>query len=258
MTSLISCRDVCKRFYHFEHRTVTLQEVFLRRVLRRPARASTARFELLHFSVEIQAGDAVALIGSNGSGKSTALRLMAGIYQPTSGQLERRGSVAALIESGATFDAELTGEENVRLSAAALGLTRRAIERSHPAILEIAELGDFAHVPTKYYSSGMRARLAFAIAMAAEPDVLILDEVLSVGDEHFTRRSLERLAAFRARGGALVLVSHDMRLLRSVCPDAIWLDGGRERMHGPSDHVLNAYLSAQNDPSHLAGKVPLS
>jgi lipopolysaccharide transport system ATP-binding protein len=181
---------------------------------------------------------------------------MAGIYQPTSGHLERRGSVAALIESGAAFDPELTGSENVRLYASALGLTRRAIERRHGAMLEIAELGDFAHEPTKYYSSGMRARLAFAVAIAATPDVLILDEVLSVGDEHFTRRSLEHLAEFRARGGALVLVSHDMRMLRLVCPDAVWLERGRERMHGPADAVVNAYLEAQNEPSRLDSEGP--
>lgn len=247
MAALIDCRDVCKRFYHYEHQSATLQEFFVRRVLRRPVRAPRARFQLTDFSVTVSDGDAVALLGANGSGKSTALRLMAGIYQPTSGRVERRGRVVALIELGAAFHPELTGAENARLYAAALGLTRMEIERKQPAMLDIAELGAFVDVPTKYYSSGMQARLALAVAMCADPDVLVLDEVLSVGDEHFRRVSLERIAAFRDRGGALVLVSHDMPLLRRLCSSAVWLDGGRDMMHGRCDAVVDAYLSAESN-----------
>ena len=255
MTSLISCRDVCKRFYEDTHRATSMQEIFIRSVLRRRHNGARARFQLTQFNLEVGRGDAVALIGANGSGKSTALRLMAGVYVPTSGALERHGRVAALIELGATFHPELTGIENVRLYAAALGLSRREIKSRQSAMLDIAALGDYAGVPTKYFSSGMQVRLAFAVAISAEPDVLIVDELLSVGDELFMRQSLERIAAFRARGGALILVSHDTRLLRDVCAHAVWLDAGHERMQGPCDAVVDAYRDAQKDASAANGQV---
>jgi ABC-type polysaccharide/polyol phosphate transport system ATPase subunit len=188
----------------------------------------------------------VALIGSNGSGKSTALRLIAGIYVPTEGIIETRGRLTSVIELGAGFQPELTGLENVALYAAVLGLTRRELAGKLPEILEFADLGDFIHEPVKYYSSGMQARLAFSVALCVRPDVLLLDEVLAVGDQTFRHRCLERLREHLRRGGSLVVVSHDLETIRELCSRAVWLERGRVRLEGPVEEVTTAY-EQEND-----------
>lgn len=243
----ISCRQVEKRFYHYEHRTTTLQEFFVRSVLRQPIHVRQAYFQLTGFNLEIPAGEAIALVGANGSGKSTALRLIAGIYPPTEGVIERNGRVAAVIELGATFHLELTGAENVGLYGAALGLTRKEISARYRSMLEFADIGDFIDVPIKYYSSGMRARLAFAVAVCAEPDILLLDEVLAVGDEPFRERCMDRIRTFHSNGGTLVLVSHDIESVRALCTRAVWLERGSVRMSGDVDTVVDAYHSAAQE-----------
>ncbi len=214
----VLCRGVAKRFYHYEHRTRSLREVFIRSVLRRPIHVRRAAFSLTGLDLAVGPGEAVALIGSNGSGKSTALRLIAGIYTPTEGLIETRGRVTAVIELGAGFQPELTGAENVRLYGAVLGLTRRELAARYPDILAFADLGDFIYEPVKYYSSGMQARLAFAVAVCVHPDVLLLDEVLSVGDHAFRHKCLDRLRELRAEGGAMVIVSHDLETTRDSVP----------------------------------------
>jgi ABC-type polysaccharide/polyol phosphate transport system ATPase subunit len=193
--------------------------------------------------LEVAAGETVALVGANGSGKSTALRLMAGIYPPTEGSISRSGRLVAVIELGATFQPELTGVENVELYAAALGMTRRESASRLPQIIAFAGVEEFADVPLKYYSSGMRSRLAFSIAVSTDPDTLLLDEVLAVGDAEFRLKCYEKLAAFQGRGGTLVVVSHDAESVRELCTRAVWLDGGEIRMDGPVDEVLAAYES---------------
>lgn len=238
---MILCQDVAKSFYYYEHRTTSLRELFRRRLMRRPAHVRHPSFVLSGFNLQAAAGEAVALVGPNGSGKSTVLRLLAGIYQPTSGVMEVRGRIGAVIELGAGFHPELTGAENVHLYAALLGLGRREVGVRYPQILDFAGIGDFIAMPVKYYSSGMQARLAFAVAICMEPDILLLDEVLAVGDREFRERCSERLHAFRARGGTLIAVSHDLDAAAEICPRAVWIDRGQVRMEGGIEEVTRAY-----------------
>lgn len=242
------CTDVEKRFYVYEHRTESLREVFRRSVLRRPLHVRHARFAIEGLSLRIERGESVVLLGRNGSGKSTTLRLMAGIYAPTAGTIGTHGRVTAVIELGAGFQPELTGEENIALYGAILGLDRHRLAERYDEIVAFAALGDFIATPVKYYSSGMRARLAFAVAVSARPDVLLLDEVLVVGDLWFKERCLERLAAFHDAGGTLVVASHDLDTTRTLCTRAIWLDDGRIVMDGDLETVFAAYGAAVATP----------
>ncbi len=242
----VLCEHVVKRFYRYEHRTTTLRELFIRRVLHRPVHVRHAEFTLSDFSLRAAPGDAVALIGNNGSGKSTALRLIAGIYQPSEGLIETRGRIGAVIELGVGFHPELTGLENIALYGAVLGLSRREVAARLGQILEFAEIGDFIAEPVKYYSSGMQARLAFAVTVCVRPDILLLDEVLAVGDATFRARCMEHLRRFCAGGGTLIVVSHDLAAVRALCSRALWLEHGHVRMDGEVEPVLEAYLAEQN------------
>lgn len=235
------CRDVVKRFYRYEHRTQSLREVFIRSVLRRPIHIRHAEFSLEGLNLRVEPGEAVALIGPNGSGKSTALRLIAGIYEPSEGWVETRGRLASVIELGVGFHPDLTGVENVGLYAAVMGLSRFEIAARYPEIVAFAELGDFIHEPVRYYSSGMQARLGFAVAVCMDPDILLLDEVLAVGDQSFRNRCLDRLHRFRDEGGTLVIVSHDLDTVGDLCSRAVWLQRGRVHMEGETEDVLDAY-----------------
>jgi ABC-type polysaccharide/polyol phosphate transport system ATPase subunit len=185
----------------------------------------------------------VALIGPNGSGKSTLLKLTGGILKPTSGTVEVEGRVTALIELGAGFHPEITGRENVVINGMLLGLGRREIEERMQEIFDFADIGTFIDQPVKIYSSGMYVRLGFAVAVAADPDILLIDEVLAVGDEAFTRRCLDRLARMRQRGVTMVLVSHDLDLVTSFADRALYLDRGRIVAEGPADAVAARYRS---------------
>lgn len=238
------CRDVLKRFYRYEHRTTSLREMFIRTVRGRPLHVRHAQFALGPFDLRVERGEAVALIGRNGSGKSTALRLVAGIYQPSEGLVETRGQVAAVIELGAGFSPELTGAENLALYGAIMGLTPRQVAERQDDIVAFADIGAFIDEPVKYYSSGMQARLAFSIAVNARPDILVLDEVLAVGDQSFQTRCLERLRAFQADGVTLIVVSHNLAVVQWLCGRTVWLDGGSVRMDGATDAVLAAYQAA--------------
>jgi ABC-type polysaccharide/polyol phosphate transport system ATPase subunit len=235
------CRGVTKRFYHYDHRTTSLRERFIRTVLRRPIHVRHARFSLEDFNLEVAAGESIALVGANGSGKSTALRLIAGIYPPSEGIVETRGRIAAIIELGVGFNPELTGAENVEIYAAVMGLSRREVASRFDEIVAFADLGDFIREPVKYYSSGMQARLAFAVVVCIEPDILLVDEVLAVGDEEFRQRCELRLARFRENGGTMIVVTHDLDSVSRLCSRALWLDEGRIRAEGPAAGVVEAY-----------------
>jgi ABC-type polysaccharide/polyol phosphate transport system ATPase subunit len=241
MPPIVECTGVTKRFYLYEHRTTSLQEFVVRSVLRRPIHVRHAQFQLTDFNLQVNAGQSVGLIGANGAGKSTALRLIAGIYPPTSGTIVRRGRVVAVIELGAAFHYELTGAENVRLYAAALGLTRAEIAARYDEIVAFAEINDYLDTPTKYYSSGMRARLAFSVAVCSRADVLLLDEILAVGDERFSQRCLERLTTFQKNGGTVIFVSHDLNAVGRVCSRAVWMARGEVRGDGEVGEVVEAY-----------------
>ncbi|HZI75319.1 MAG TPA: ABC transporter ATP-binding protein [Gemmatimonadales bacterium] len=243
----VELRGVSKRFYYYEHRTSSLREWFIRRVLQRPLNIRRAEFTLRNLNLRVARGESVALIGSNGSGKSTALRLIAGIYQASSGTIKTQGRLTAVIELGAGFHPELTGADNVSLYAAVLGIGRRELSTRYEEIVDFAQTREFMDTPLKYYSSGMEARLAFAVAVCLQPDVLLLDEVLAVGDQLFRERCLSRLREYHASGGTLILVSHEIDQVRELCSRAVWLEHGVIRMDGEVGAVLTAYSA--NDPS---------
>ncbi len=240
-TVAIRCRDVTKRFYYYAHRTQSLRENFIRALSRKPLHMGRAEFTLQGLTFEVQRGEAVALIGPNGSGKSTVLRLLAGIYQPSEGTIDVSGTLAAVIELGAGFHLELTGTENVSLYGSVMGLSDAQIRARFSEIAAFADIGAFMDVPVKYYSSGMQARLAFAVTVCVEPDILLLDEVLAVGDQAFRQRCIAHLTRFRKAGGTLVVVSHDLETVNRLCTRAIWMDQGRIRMTGPMGRVRDAY-----------------
>lgn len=200
---------------------------------------------LKEISFSIKRGETFGLIGPNGAGKSTTLKLIARVFRPTTGRVVVRGVVAPLLEFGAGFHPELTGSENIYLNGAVMGFTRREMESKFKRIVDFAELGDFIDVPVRTYSSGMQARLGFAVATDIEADILIIDEVLSVGDEAFKRKSFERLEAFRRRGVTTLLVSHSMDTIREMCDRAAWLDHGQIKIIGGAEQVVSAYLDGK-------------
>jgi len=232
---------VTKRFYLYSHRTTSLREWFIRSALGRPVHVRHAEFSLRDFNLRVDRGDTVALVGPNGCGKSTVLRLIAGIYTPTAGTVETCGRIAAVIELGAGFNMELTGAENVELYGTIMGLSRDRLARHYEEIVSFAGIGKFIDTPVKYYSSGMMARLAFSVAVNGQPDILLLDEVLSVGDQSFQEKCFERLRAFQANGGTMVVVSHDLHTVSGFCSRAIWLESGSTRMEGDAGTVVEAY-----------------
>jgi ABC-type polysaccharide/polyol phosphate transport system ATPase subunit len=189
-------------------------------------------------------GEAFGVIGGNGSGKSTLLKLVAGMLRPSEGRITVRGRVAALIELGAGFHPEISGRENVFINGAVLGLTRKQIERRYADIVEFSGLGDFMEEPVKNYSSGMYVRLGFAVAVHIDPDVLLVDEVLAVGDEAFAHRCIRRIEELLAAGRTLLLVSHSLDLVEGVCDRVLWLDNGVQRLVGTPRRVIDAYRQA--------------
>ncbi|HVF43959.1 MAG TPA: ABC transporter ATP-binding protein [Pyrinomonadaceae bacterium] len=196
---------------------------------------------LRDISFEVEAGTTTGVIGPNGCGKSTLLQVIAGTLEPTTGSVWREGRVAALLELGAGFDPEFTGAENVYMNAALMGLSRRETERLFPDIERFAEIGQFMHQPVKTYSSGMFVRLAFAVASNVEPDILIIDEALAVGDAVFQHRCLRRIKEIQERGATVLFVSHDAAAVRALCSRAILLGAGRVLNDGPPSEVLNHY-----------------
>jgi lipopolysaccharide transport system ATP-binding protein len=194
-------------------------------------------------SFSVPAGRTYAVIGRNGSGKSTALKLVAGITKPTTGTVKVEGRISALIELGAGFHPEISGRENVFINGIMLGLTKREITRRFDEIVEFAELQDFIDAPVKTYSSGMYMRLGFAVAIHVDPDVLLVDEVLAVGDEGFTHKCLDKFGEFKRRGKTILLVTHSLNLVERFCDEALWLDAGKVRGSGDPKRVVGAYLT---------------
>jgi ABC-type polysaccharide/polyol phosphate transport system ATPase subunit len=194
-------------------------------------------------SFTVPAGRTLGVIGRNGSGKSTLLKLVAGIAKPTSGIVRVNGRVSALIELGAGFHPEISGRENVFINGIMLGLSKKEIARRFDEIVEFAELSEFIDAPVKTYSSGMYMRLGFAVAIHVDPDVLLVDEVLAVGDEGFTHKCLDKFAEFKRRGRTILLVTHSLGLVERFCDEALWLDGGRKKAMGDPKRVVGAYIT---------------
>ncbi|MDZ8260901.1 ABC transporter ATP-binding protein [Nostoc sp. ChiQUE01b] len=190
----------------------------------------------------VQEGEKIGIIGANGSGKSTLLKVISGILQPTSGTVRVRGRIAPLIELGAGFDSEISVMDNILLYGVLLGYSRLEMRNRVPSILEFAELQDYALVPVKGLSSGMAARLGFAIATDVQPDILILDEVFSVGDERFKNKSRQRIDSFWDGKATILVVSHDLKFIKQSCKQAIWLNKGQVKFAGKSEETVDFYL----------------
>ncbi len=245
MSSAIELAHVSKVYRRYSGRQfATLKSALLRRSLLRDLQPSEAFLALKDVSFSVPKGSTVGVIGRNGSGKSTALKLVAGITKPTSGTVKVDGRISALIELGAGFHPEISGRENVFINGIMLGMSKREIERRFDDIVDFAELRDFIDAPVKTYSSGMYMRRGFAVAIHVEPDVLLVDEVLAVGDESFTHKCLDKFGEFRRRGKTVLIVTHSLGLVERLCDEAVWLDGGEKQSEGDPKRVVGAYLTA--------------
>jgi ABC-type polysaccharide/polyol phosphate transport system ATPase subunit len=238
--SRILLDDVVQRYRVIRERPDSLREAFTK-LFRHP---KPQEFEALRgISLHVSDGEVLGIIGRNGSGKSTVLKLIAGVYKPSAGKVQVRGSVAALIELGAGFHHDLTGRENIVLNGLLLGLTRKQILEREQKIIEFADIGEFIDSPVKQYSSGMFMRLAFAIAVEVDPDVLLVDEILSVGDAEFQEKCDRRMEEFRQARKTIVFVSHDLHAVRRLCTRVVLLDRGCIAADGRPAVVLENYNS---------------
>jgi len=240
----ISLVDVTKIYRRYGGRQfTTLKSALLQRSILRDLRPNETFPALRDVSFDVPRGSTFGVVGRNGSGKSTALKLVAGITKPTSGTVSVDGRISALIELGAGFHPEISGRENVFINGIMLGLTKREIQKRFDEIVEFAELRDFIDAPVKTYSSGMYMRLGFAVAIHVDPDILLVDEVLAVGDEGFTHKCLDKFGEFKRRGKTILLVTHSLGLVERFCDEAVWLDGGRKRAQGDPKRVTGAYIT---------------
>lgn len=236
-----------QRYRVIRERPDSLREAFTK-VFRRDS--GVRDFEALRgVSFDIQDGEAVGLIGRNGSGKSTALKIIAGVFEPTSGTVKVVGKVAPMIELGAGFHHDLTGRENIVINGLMLGFSRKEIVAKERAIIDFAELGDFIDSPIKQYSSGMFMRLAFSIAIEVDPEILVIDEILSVGDAEFQEKCKARIHDFQCQGKTTVFVSHSAEVVRAICDRVILLDHGKILADGRPDQVIEVYENLVHQPA---------
>jgi ABC-type polysaccharide/polyol phosphate transport system ATPase subunit len=241
MAEAIELRGVSKAFL-LRHNPAYNIKVRLLGLFHPRHREQLEKFWALHeIDLTVRKGECVGLIGPNGSGKSTLLRIMASIYRPTAGEVVVRGRVAPMIELGVGFHPDLTGQENVYLNTSLYGLSRRETDAIYRQIVGFSELGEFIDVPVKNYSTGMYARLGFSVAVYLEPDILLIDEVLSVGDAHFHRKCLQRMGELRHRGTTIILVSHGMQTIEQMCDRVCLLVRGRLEAEGDPGKVVRRY-----------------
>lgn len=240
---VVLLENVGVRYRIASERVATFKEYLIRRFQGKIALGDF--WALRQVDLQIFKGETIGLIGPNGAGKSTLLKLVARVMRPTKGRVWVKGVVAPLLEFGAGFHPDLTGRENIFLNGALLGFTNDEMQEKYDRIVDFAELREFIDVPVRNYSSGMAARLGFAVATDIDPDILILDEVLSVGDESFQRKSLAKMEEFREQGATIILVSHNMETIVEMCKRAVWLDHGQITMIGNTNQVVPAYQEAQ-------------
>ncbi len=242
---LLEFRNVSKCFPLHRAERRTLPSLLRRFVpgLRPDPSQQRLFWPLRQVSFTVQRGETLGIVGPNGAGKSTLLKLVTGILEPTEGEIRVNGRVASLLELGAGFHPDLTGRENIFLNGSIYGLSRRTIQERMPDIIDFADLGEFIDTPVKHYSSGMYVRLGFAIAVHTEPDLLLVDEVLAVGDAAFQRKSLERLDELRRQGVTVIFVSHSPEMVRSLSTRALWLEDGTIWADGPAEVVVARYLA---------------
>src|SRR6185436_15481307 len=231
------------RRYSQRKQFATLKSALLSRSLIKNLRPDETFTALNDVSLTVPKGRTLGVIGRNGSGKSTLLKLVAGITKPTVGTVRVDGRISALIELGAGFHPEISGRENVFINGIMLGLTKRQIQERFDDIVDFAELREFIDAPVKTYSSGMYMRLGFAVAIHVDPDVLLVDEVLAVGDEGFTHKCLDKFGEFKRSNKTILLVTHSLNLVERFCDDAVWLDAGQKQAEGDPKRVVGAYLT---------------
>ena len=242
MKNAVIVENVSKRFRRYPTRGhTTLKEALLKGQLLRMRRDREYVEALKDVSFAVPEGTVLGIIGPNGAGKSTLLRLIAGIYRPTTGRIVVNGRLSALLNLGLGFHPELTGRENIIIGGLAMGLSRREIMRRLDEIVAFAELEEFIDAPVRTYSSGMYMRLAFSVAVNVDPDILLLDEVLAVGDAHFAEKSRARMEEFKEGGKTILLVTHDLATVESWCHQALWLEGGKVRALGEPREVVKRY-----------------
>lgn len=239
MDEIIRVDHVDMNFRMNVNHTTSMKEWIIRKLKRQLEYVDF--YALKDVSFTVKRGEVVGIIGVNGSGKSTLLKVISGIFRPTAGNVVTAGRVAPMLELGSGFDFELSGRENVFLNGAIMGYNEAFLKEKFDEIVEFSELGEFIEQPLKTYSSGMVMRLAFAVATLVEPEILIVDEILAVGDERFQRKSRERMMNMLQGGTTVLMVSHDIHQIRSMCSRIVWLNKGQVQMVGGTEEVSNAY-----------------
>lgn len=229
--------------YHDQTRTLkeALVNMFHKRQYTTEKKSSFNALDKI--SIEVKEGERLGIIGGNGAGKSTLLKVISRILKPTLGRVIVNGTIQPLIEISAGFNPEFSGKENIYLNGYMLGFSKEQIEGSEQAIIDFCELGDFINVPVKYYSSGMAVRLAFAIATSIEPEILLFDEMLSAGDAHFAAKAQVRMNSLLDKSKGMIVVSHDLKMIQSLCSRAIWLEHGKIKMDGKPEGIAREYLA---------------
>lgn len=241
MSTIIKVDDVSMMFNLSSERVDNIKEYLIR--LLKGNLMFNEFWALKNISFELEKGDSLGVVGLNGSGKSTLLKLIAGVLKPTEGKVYTGGGIAPLIELGAGFDEDLSAEENIYLNGAILGYSKEYMQSRYLDIINFAELDNFTQIPLKNFSSGMKARLGFAVATMNVPDILILDEVLSVGDYKFQEKSFNRTQEILNSGATVMFVSHSVEQVKKICNKALWLENGQMKMFGDSEQVCYAYIN---------------
>ncbi len=250
---LIELNNVSLHFHVHCRVRMSLKEYLLQGLFRGRKQNMLEVKALDHIDLAVEQGERIGVIGHNGAGKSTLLKLLAGIYPPTAGTRRVTGRVSSLFDISLGFEPEANGWDNIRFRSYLQGETPASVEAHLAAIADFSELGEFLDMPVRFYSSGMLVRLAFSVATAIEPEILIVDEVLSAGDCAFQAKARQRMQALISHAQAVVVVSHDLDSLTKICSRILWLDHGRIRLSGPVSEVITAYLAhMQEDPQHRA------
>ena len=242
--NIIEVNNVSMEFFLPNEKVDNLKEFFIRLVKGKMEKKKHKVLDNISFSVK--KGESIGLIGHNGAGKSTLLKILTGIMRPTEGSVMVKGKVAPLLNLGAGFDNEASARENVYLNGAILGYSKREIEHKYKEIVDFAELHDHMNMPLKNFSSGMVARLGFAIAIDVNPDILLVDEILSVGDENFRKKCAAKIDELRAKGVTFVIVSHNMSQIKNLCQKAVWIEDSHMRAYGDSKEVCDKYIEYCN------------
>lgn len=242
---LIDVNDVGMRFRMPTEKIDNMKEYFIKLI---KGKLKYRNFHVLDgINLQVRRGESLALIGRNGAGKSTLLRIIAGIIEPTAGFVRTRGNMAPLLKLGAGFDSNATGKENIFLNGAMLGFSKREMQKKYDSIVEFSELKDFMNVPIKNYSSGMLTRLGFSIAVDIHPDILLIDEILAVGDMPFQKKCAEKIDSLRKEGTTFIVVSHSMEQVKRLCQRAVYLKNGKIIQYGTAQEVADRYLKECNE-----------